>query len=373
MSVRKLLFALLALALLAMACLAAVARHGAEGYFSPQFTPDGAAVVVVVRQARAWVLGFGYEMWTPPARVLVTRDRFSVVRVDLADGRRQTLQTFPASPIEGAWIQTYRPSLFGSASAHLRWATPDALEHEVGVTVPRQPTSDTYVTRRRWDAGTTTWNESAPWERGFTAMGGDEASQMSGAREVVAVRAGGSMPCAVVVVTTGEPTARPILESDECRDAHPDGYAVTALTDALRRPDIERIAHLERTHEELGAAARARGLSEGDAALEAIKGMHRLGLYPKPSTMVAQRVEGAPAGTPVFAISDQEFLVGIFNDIREAIDRPGEHVEKSMGTYVIHDDFDTSRQINQHLSDRQDIDLYIRADGAVWRIAVDYR
>ena len=34
---------------------------------------------------------------------------------------------------------------------------------------------------------------------------------------------------------------------------------------------------------------RARGLSEVDAALEAIRGMQRLGLYPKPSTLVATR------------------------------------------------------------------------------------
>ena len=97
------------------------------------------------------------------------------------------------------------------------------------------------------------------------------------------------MPCAVVIVTTGQATARPILETAECREAHPDGYAVAALTDVLRRPEIERVAHLKRTHDDLVAAARAKGLSEGDAALEAIRGMQRLGLYPKPSTMVATR------------------------------------------------------------------------------------
>ena len=88
---RKVLIAMLVLALVGTAGLIAAVRRSADGYFSPQFTPDGAAVVVVVRQARALVLGFGYEMFTPPARVLVTRDRFSVVRVALADGRVETL------------------------------------------------------------------------------------------------------------------------------------------------------------------------------------------------------------------------------------------------------------------------------------------
>lgn len=370
---RKALLALVALVLLATVGLAAAARHAEVGYFSPQFTPDGSAVVVLVRDARAFVLGLGYEMWTPPAHVLVTRDRFALARVTVADGRVETLQRFPRSPLEGAWISTYRPGLYGSAHAQLRWAAPDRLEYEIGVDVPRQPSSETYVIRHRWDAVLRVWQDSAPWERGWTGMGGDEASQLSGAHEVVAVRAGGAMPCAVVIVTTGQEKARPILETPACRRAHSDGYPVTALADLLRRHDIERVAHLKRTHDDLVAAARARGLSEGDAALDAIRGMQRLGLYPKPSTLVATRVAAAPAGVPVFEISAQEFLVGLFHDIREAIDHPGEEVDKSMGAYVIHNDFDTSRQINQYLSDRQDTELYVRADGTLWRIVVDYR
>ena len=369
---RKALIAVLVLALLGTAGLVAAVRHSADGYFSPQFTPDGAAVVVVVRQARALVLGLGFETFTPPAHVRVTRDRFSLVRVRIADGRIETLQSFPASPVEGTWIQTYRPRLYGSAQAHLRWATPDALEYEIGVTVPRQPASDTYVARRRWDGEKGTWIETPPWERGYTGMGGDETSQLSGGREVVAVVAGGAMPCAVLMVTIGQEKARPILETSECRDAYPDGYAVTALADVLRRSEIERIAHLRRTHDELVAAARATGQSEGDAALEAIRGMQRLGLYPKPSTLVATRAVDAPARAPLFTISAEEFRVGLFNDIREAIDRPGEEVEKA-GAYIIHRDFDTSRQINQHLANRQDTEFFVQADGGLWRIVLDYR
>lgn len=364
--------ALLVLVLAGVAGLVAAARHSADGYFSPQFTPDGAAVVVVVRQARAFVLGLGYEMWTPPARVLVTRDRFSVIRVALADGRIETLKDFPASPVEGRWIQSYRPGLYGSAHGHLRWATPEALEYEVGVTVHRQPTSDTYVVRRRWDATRNLWRDEASWQSGSTGMGGDEASQLSGDREVVAVRAGGAMPCAVVIVTKGEAKARPILEAAECRAAHPDGYDVAAMGDVLRRADIERIANLKATHDALVADARARGLSEGAAMLEAIRGMQRLGFYPKPSTLVATRAVEATPGRPVFTISDQEFLVGLFSDIRQAIDRPGEEIEKA-GEYVIHRDFDTSRLINQYLADRQDTEFFVQADGALWRMVVDYR
>ena len=369
---RKALIAILVLALAGLAGLVAAVRHRGEGYFSPQFTPDGDAVVVVVRQTRALVLGLGYEFWTPPARVRVTHDRFSIVRVGIADGGIKTLQTFPASPVEGQWVQTYRPGVYGSAQAHLRWATPEALEYEIGVTVPRQPSSDTYVTRRRWDGDKGQWIDSAPWERGFTGMGGDESTQLSGDREVVAVRAGSAMPCAVVIVTKGEPKARPLLEGADCREAHPDGYDVATLGDFLRRADIERVAHLKATHDALVAEARARGLSEVDAMLEAIRGMQRLGLYPKPSTLVATRAMQATPGVPVFTISDQEFLVGLFNDIREAIDRPGEEIEKA-GEYLIHRDFDTSRQLNQYLADRKDTEFFVQADGGLWRMVVDYR
>jgi len=370
--VRKALTAILVLVVLGTAALAAAVRHSADGYFAPQFTSDGAAVVLVVRQARAVVLGLGFETFTPPAHVWVTRDRFSIVRVAIADGRIETLKSFPASPVEGAWIQTYRPRVYGSAQAHLRWATSDALEYEIGVTVPRQPSSDTYVVRRQRDDKKGMWLESVPWERGYAGMGGDEASQLSADREVVAVRAGGAMPCAVLLVTTGQATARALLETPECRDAHPDGYAVASLTDVLRRSEIERVAHLQRTHDDLVASARARGLSEGDAALQAIRGMQRLGLYPKPSTIVATRAVKAPAGASVFTISDEEFRVGLFTDIREAIDRPGEYIEKA-GEYLIHRDFDTSRQINQFLDKRQDTEFFVQADGALWRIIVDYR
>ena len=75
----------------------------------------------------------------------VTDHRFSILRVAIADGAIKTLQAFPASPVEGQWIHTYRPGVYGSAVAHLRWATPEVLEYEIGVTVPRQPSSDNSV------------------------------------------------------------------------------------------------------------------------------------------------------------------------------------------------------------------------------------
>ena len=50
LAVRKALIALAVLMAVAVAGLAATVRHGEVGYFSPQFTPDGSAIVVVVRE-----------------------------------------------------------------------------------------------------------------------------------------------------------------------------------------------------------------------------------------------------------------------------------------------------------------------------------
>lgn len=372
---RKWLLALGGVGLVVMAGLAVACHEHERGYLAPQFTPDGRGVVAVVRDARALVVGLGYQGFTPPARSLILRDRVSIVTIDLERRDLAVDVTLPPSPFEGTWLQVYRPGLFGSVHAHLRWAGPGEggrLEYEVGVTRHTQPRSETFVARRRWDAGAGRFAESAPWERGHTGMGGDERSQLHGNREVVAVRAGTAMPCAIVIVTTGEAKAHPIAETAACRSAHPDGYPVTALADQLRRPDIERVARLEATRRQLLDEARARGLSEGDAALDAIRGMQRLGLYPKPSTLVATRAAEAAPGVPVFTISDEEFRVGLLSDIREALDHPGEEVEKD-GSYITHRDFDTSRRLNEYLADRRDTEFFVKAGGALWRIVVDYR
>ena len=52
--------------------------------------------------------------------------------------------------------------------------------------------------------------------------------------------------------------------------------------------------------------------------------------------------------SPVFTISDEEFRVGLFQDIERAIQHPGTAEEKG-GTYVLHQNYDTSGRINAYL------------------------
>ena len=219
-------------ALLAAGATAMAVSHHRRGYFAPQFTRDGQSVLVVEREVRAVVLGFGYEMFTPPAHVRILHDRFRLLQIRIADGHTTVLQAFPPTPLEGRWIESYRSGLYGSAHVALRWARPDALEYEIGITNYRVPTAETFVVRRRVDPATGRITEDQErWRQGTTGMGGDEPSQLHGDREVLAVNGDALMPCAIAIVTQGQPQARAIVETADCRRANPQGYAVSALTD----------------------------------------------------------------------------------------------------------------------------------------------
>ena len=98
---RRWLVALAVVAALALVGLGAACSAHQRGFLSPQFTRDGAAVVVIVRDTRAVALGPGYELFTPPARTRVLRDHFSIARIQLADGRVETRLELPPSPLEG--------------------------------------------------------------------------------------------------------------------------------------------------------------------------------------------------------------------------------------------------------------------------------
>ena len=79
--------------------------------------------------------------------------------------------------------------------------------------------------------------------------------------------------------------------------------------------------------------------------LDAGKGMQRLGLYPK--TPARPR---APAARTSLRCSPSLWTwsskAGLFQDIEQAIASPGTDVDKSMGDYVTHRDYTTSREIN---------------------------
>ena len=64
-----------------------------------------------------------------------------------------------------------------------------------------------------------------------------------------------------------------------------------------------------------------------------------------------------------------EFRVGLFQDIEAAIDAPGTEVDKSMGDYIEHRDYTTSRQINVNINAGHPT-FFIRARRACWRLSI---
>ena len=72
----------------------------------------------------------------------------------------------------------------------------------------------------------------------------------------------------------------------------------------------------------------------------------------------------------MFDISDEEFKVGLFQDIEAALARPGEEVDKSMGDYILHSSFDTSRRLNEYLASRDRTTFVVRRGAMCWKMEI---
>jgi len=361
--------ALAFVALLAVVALGLADAPRETGYLGPVFAADGQSIFVIRRNVSGVVLGFGREFFTPPASVRIRSDRFALVNVRLADGRLTVDETFPASPLEGARFGAYHGAILGEAHGHLRWADSSHLDYELAVTRPDSPSAHTFVSRRVWDAQKQSATTVGPWLAGSTGMAGDEPQQLAGDLEVIAPPGGEGMGCAIVVYRKGDAAGRALVETRGCRQKYPSGYTAEILKPMIRREAIERGELIRRTYANLVDRNRTAGKPEGQAMLDANDEMSRLGLYPKPTTIVASREE-CPPGAPFFDIVDDQFKVGLFPDIEAAVASPGRPVHKSIGAYITHRDYTTSQRINDYLSAGHDT-FYVRAHGACWRLTID--
>lgn len=367
----------IAAAALALAVLVALAAWGigwiavphGVGYFSPIFARDGQSVFAITRDARAIVTGFGQQSFTAPASVRLLRDRFTLINVRLSDGRVTVVEEFPPSPLEGQRIRAYRPSIFGSPQAHLRWGDADHLDYELAVTRHDTPSSRTFVIRRQWNTATRTYDTTPPWQEAYSGMSGDEPGQLHGDREAIAVPGEHSMPCAIAILRRGEPQGRALIETGGCGKKYPSGFSAEVLAPLSRRADIERAETIRTTYADLVARGRASGRSEAQAMLDAGEEMSRLGLFPKSTTLVAQET-GCDGASPRFHIFPEEFKVGLFQDIEKAIAAPGTEVNKDMGSYITHRDYSTSREINAFI-DAGHSSFVVETGGQCWHLTIN--
>lgn len=343
-------------------------RHVLEGVFAPAYDEAGAALYFVHRESRGTSIGPGWEHFTPPARASLSRDVFSLRRLDLASGRVEVLESWERSPLAGRTISTYRGRIFTVPMARIL-VLGDSVEYRVGMSVPRQPTSETYRLAGMWRPGAA---EKAEWEEGHTQLSGYDRTPLNGRWEAMAAPGPEGYPSAIVAFDASTDDVRVLVETPAYEEQHPGGVSVARLHERARRPAIERLAELRTTRAELIDRFRAEGLPEMAASLEATREMQRMGLYPKPTTMVARplRPREAPLDPwPVYLVPEGEMKSGVFPDIEEAIATPGAEVEKSMGSYVIHRDYENSAKLNAYL-DGGGRTFYVTYAGVTYEVTV---
>ncbi len=334
--------------------LAQVQSH--EGYFSPVYSPDGSEVYFIARESRGLVAGLGFESLTPPAYVAVWHDRFSLRKLDPGTGRVEILKSWPASPVEGRYMRTYRGRAFSTASTQLRWVDEKNLEYKIGIRIPTQPASERYFVSRTWNNVTHEMVEKDQWSQDWLAISGDSEPTLSGDWEVIAARGEEAFPCAIVALHSSSTEVRVLLKDDACNRVYPDGIRPSDVAQYSRRANIERVRDLKDAQERLTAEALAAGMTEYEASLQVTRRMRELGYYPTPPQLVARLLseqEVAALGReqtlePIFTIVEMQFTVGLFQDIEKAIRNPGQEFDKA-GMYIIHNDYTTSQELNAAL------------------------
>lgn len=349
-----------------------------EGYFSPVYSPDGQEVYFITRQTRGLVTGLGVEFFTPPAHVFVWRDRFFLQKLNAETGQVEVLKTWPPSPLEGEHIRTYRGRAFSVISTQLRWVDDVHLEYKIRVRIPSQPSAEQYFVSRRWNDVTSELDEKDEWSKDWVALSGGDVSPLSNEWEVIAPRGGETFPSAIVAYNSSSGAVRVLHKNEAFEHVFPQGITPAELEPLARRADIERIQELKDTHQRLMREALAEGMSESEASLEVIRRMRELGYYPEPPQLVARLLSEGDLDSlrvrqeldPVFAITQMQFTVGLFQDIEKALESPGEPVEKSMGKYVIHDDYTTSQELNKFLQRGGDL-FYVETNGQVFELKIE--
>jgi hypothetical protein len=347
------------------------------GYFSPLFSTDGRTIYALRRTSSAAVLGFGYEFFTPPAHVFVRQDRHALMAIAVDTGTVTELARFPASPLSGRHLRAYRNALMGSPSAHLRWEN-GRLEIEVAVTRHDEPLSRTFTLRNTWDPSAQRLTAEPEWREAYSAAGGSEPEHLAGPLEVLAVPGDAGFPCAIATVHRDTGAVRVLLSTPQCRAKYRDGLTRADVASLERRPDIERAVTITRTYRELVARGVAAGENEGTAMLNAGKEMARLGYFPRSPTLSATSVpcdtgngrgDASSTTDALFVISEEEFKVGLFQDINAAIANPGEQVDKD-SDYVLHSSFDTSRRLNEYLASQEHTTFVVQRGQSCWQMRV---
>ena len=316
-----------------------------QTFHAPVFGPDGRDVYYLTRDAWGISWGPGMEFFTPPAAVIVLRDHFSLQRTSRETGETMTIHTWrvrhPFTP-----VTRYRNYLFGIPECELRWAG-GTLHYMIGLDfLPNDPPgySVNEWTTGYWNADTADLVEADTWKSGYHVTDRWTEQILSGPFEIVDYKGR-----ALILYDSGSQTRRLLRVSRPNGSQLREEIATADLKDYLHRAQLERSRTIRETYAGTVAGLRLQGLPEGEAMLRANDEMEKRGYYPKTPKLEARKIESIPQGVAVFSISKDEFRFGLFQDIEEAIAKPGNEVRFS-GKYITHRDFDTSRKLNEYLA-----------------------
>jgi hypothetical protein len=323
------------------------------GYFGPAFSSDGRFVYAVMRETRGFTWGFGWEHFTPPAHAYALMDQISLVRLEVQSGKLETLESWPSTPVRQRVISEYRGRVFNTMHAKVRPEAAGAVRYEVEMAIPMVPSSQVHRLAGNWAAEETV-RRRGEWRRGGYTGSGTSEPVVVGDTEVFALGGSESFPCAVVLLDHRTKTPRVLVTSAACAERYPDGPPIDALLEVSRKKDIDRIAKLERARSELVANYRKQGASEIEALLRTNRDLEDMDYLPKSPRLVAHKIAAADSDAfpalPLFEIAEAEMASGVFPDIEKALAAPGTEIDKSMGKYIVHNDYANSRKLNAHLA-----------------------
>jgi hypothetical protein len=332
----------------------------AQTFHSPVFGPDGKTVFYIERNSRGFSWGPGMEFFTPPASVIIARDEFAIKQVDIESGIKSTVHVFNV-PHKGV-RKEYRNRLFGIPSTELRWEE-NKLTYKIGLDVlPDGPNTQ----RKEWSRGfwdpDATVTENSTWAKAHDTANPWHDGTLKGDLEVINYK-----EIAIILKGKGKKDHRIFLLSDTSRLSREEILAAD-LKWHSHRERIERIDKLMDTRAQLMANYISSGLSEGDASLRTSEDLERMGLIPKGPKITAEKVTIMSEDLPEFAISDEEFRFGLFQDIEEAIKSPGAEIN-FRGNYIRHRDFNTSRKINSWIQ-KGNMSFYVRTSSGFYLMTI---
>jgi hypothetical protein len=340
--------------------------HTHQGYFSPVFSPDRRDIYFLERRTRGVVWGLGIEHFTPPAHAYVLDDRIALKRLRRDSGTVQTLARWPSTPLVRRRIRSYRNRIFVVLSARLQFDAHGTLEYGFGLSIPKQPRSESWSVRGTVPAGASK-AEAPPWQPGDRRLYGHARHVLDGEWELIHFFGEAAYPPAIVTFDRETRRTQVVIEAPGFRDQFPDGVPEHVLAQRSVRDAVERIDALARTRERLLAEFREQGLADGDARLRTTDRLRELGYLATPETITARALDDLPSDAALFRITRHEFQVGLFQDIDRAIRAPGTPVELGTGTWLRYDGFDTSEKLKRFV-DEGGMRFYLQTDDGAYEI-----